>query len=633
MDPPRRPAPANPPTPHPKPAPEHTGETASGSHTAAGEGTSNVFPIVPHEPKTDEMIGPYRILRELGRGGMAVVYEAQDTELPRRVALKVLLSGNADPQGKLRFVREAHAQAKITHDHVVTIYRVGEARGVSYIAMPVLNGQTLAQALSATPRPPVSHVVRIGGEIAEGLAAAHAAGLIHRDIKPSNIWLEAPKWRVKILDFGLARDPHATTASAGDITIDGHVVGTPAYMSPEQAAGHAVDHRTDLWSLGVVLYQMTTGQKPFTGASTLNLMTAIISVEPPAPVELAPDVPPALSALILRLLAKHPDDRPASADEVVAQLDAIARSQTAAPVFVVWHPTNATTPAAAPNPWSDIESTEGAALTPRTTRTRREPEEEDPRRSRRDSEARSLKWVWIGGGTALLAVLLGGLVWLAVAAVSPKTKPTEQVEKPPAQPKPVPTPVPAPKSVPDSERSAAEQLLPEAKLKLLPDNGPEVEVGPGGTLPAGKFTVQVIDFESNKGLDANFVTRTFLPAVTNLKGLAEVRMDRWQMELSAEHVRQLAAMPLTGTLSRLDAAVELTPASLNELKKFRHLDDLTVVVPEPDDALFARLAELCLQPRHRQNQCERTPDAREAFVLVHVNPFIQRVSPIAARAR
>ena len=155
------------------------------------------------------MIGPYRVLRELGRGGMAVVYEADDTELARRVALKVLVGPAADEQGKRRFVREAQAQAKVNHEHVVTIYRVGEARGISYIAMPILNGQTLAQALTTVTRPPLSSTIRIGLEIAEGLAAAHAVGLIHRDIKPSNIWLEAPKLRVRILDFGLARPPHA----------------------------------------------------------------------------------------------------------------------------------------------------------------------------------------------------------------------------------------------------------------------------------------------------------------------------------------------------------------------------------------------------------------------------------------
>jgi serine/threonine protein kinase len=611
---PSRPNPSRP-VPSARPALDGGSSTAphsGGFFTASG-------PAAPREPQPGDMIGPYRLVRELGRGGMAVVYEAEDTELPRRVALKVLLTAGADLQTKARFVREGHAQAKVSHEHVVTIFRVGEADGASYIAMPVLNGTTLAQALLDNPHPPVGEVVRIGAEIAEGLAAAHTAGLIHRDIKPANVWLEAPKWRVKILDFGLARDPQD---EGTEITIRGSAVGTPAYMSPEQAAGQEVDHRTDLWSLGVVLYQMSTGRKPFSGESRLNVMAAILTGEPPAPQALVPGLPRALSVLVLRLLAKNPAQRPASAAAVAAELDAIARELTAPKVVVVSLPSAASAPSA--NPWSDLDSsgtdtgpravvksgtgTRPALPTRRRERTRDEDEDdrdeddrdrESDRRRRRDrnrdrdedesEKPRSFKWLWIGGAT-VLAVALSALVWMAVVAVSPKTKSTEAVEQ---KEKEKGKEQPRPPKPPENDRAAAETLLPVAALKVrVNDVRQDAEIPPGGTLPAGKITVTQIDFRDNKALDAAFVANTFLPAVSNMKFLAEVRMTRWQMELSAEQVGKLAAMPLSDTLTRLDAPMELTAASAAELKKFRSLTDITLTVADPDDAMFGRLAEL-----------------------------------------
>ncbi len=581
MDPPRRPAPPR--APHP----DTTGETAASPRTTAGRESPSLFPPAPGEPQPGALIGPFRIVGELGRGGMAVVYEADDTELPRRVALKVLLPAGADAQAKARFIREAHAQAKITHDHVVTIYRVGEANGVSYIAMPVLKGQTLARALSITPRPPMAHVLRIGIEIAEGLAAAHAKGLIHRDIKPSNIWLEGQKLRVKILDFGLARDPHAHQQL--DITIRGHVVGTPAYMSPEQARGEPIDHRTDLWSLGVVLYQMTTGLKPFAGDNTLSVMTSIISTEPDPPLGLVPDMPPALSALIQRLLSKEPDGRPATADEVVEELTAIAQAPTGR--VVVWQPPQAA------DPWSDIDATDADAPAPApgADRDREEPRRRTRRRDNDDSEdkPRSYKGLLIGVGAALGTVLLGGLVWLAVSAVSPKTKPTEPVVQKPDDPKPPPVP-PKKKDppAPDSERAAAEKLLPLAKLTVFVDGGSTHEVLAGGKLPEGRLTVTMIDFGESKDINRLYVANTFLPAVTDLRALTDVRMKHWQLELSAADIRLMSGMPLAKSLRRLDAPVELTHESLVHMKKFEQLNDVTFTVPQPDDALFGRLAEL-----------------------------------------
>jgi len=273
-------------------------------------------------------IGRYVLLDELGRGGMGVVYRAEDPRLKREVALKVMLPQfAANPQAKARFVREARAQAKVEHDHVAAIFEVDEHDGLPYLAMPLLKGMTLQAALKANPRPPLPEVVRLGREMAEGLAAAHEKGLVHRDIKPANVWLEGKKLRVKVLDFGLARVSDTVidteNSETGPVTHQGAIVGTPAYMSPEQARGDAVDGRTDLWSLGVVLYQMTTGELPFSGKSVLAILARLAADTPPLPITKNPAVSQPLSDFVMRLLAKDPANRPATAEIAAEELRAI----------------------------------------------------------------------------------------------------------------------------------------------------------------------------------------------------------------------------------------------------------------------------------------------------------------------
>jgi hypothetical protein len=274
-------------------------------------------------------LGSYRILRVLGAGGMGVVFQAQDVHLERMVAIKAMLPTLAvSASARQRFLREARAAAAIDHDHIVHIYQVGEDRGVPFLAMQFLRGESLEDRLRRAGRLPVNEVLRIGREIAQGLAAAHAQGLIHRDIKPANIWLETPRdpgqgARVKILDFGLAR-----AAAAGvHLTQSGAILGTPAYMAPEQAGGKGVDHRCDLFSLGCVLYQMSTGRLPFQAADTISTLIAVATHDPTPPVEIEPRVPPALSELIVRLLAKNPNDRPASARAVIDAIRVIEQGQ------------------------------------------------------------------------------------------------------------------------------------------------------------------------------------------------------------------------------------------------------------------------------------------------------------------
>jgi serine/threonine protein kinase len=278
-----------------------------------------------------DTFGPYRVLKELGTGGMGAVYLAVDTRLSRRLALKVMLPELAtNREARERFLREAKSAAKVTHDNVVTVYEADERDGVPYIAMQLLQGYPLDQFLK-TKGPPLAHVVRIARETALGLAAAHDLGLVHRDIKPANLWLEAPNGRVKVLDFGLAKPVGTDT----ELTASGAVQGTPAFMSPEQARGLRVDHRTDLWSLGAVLYRLCTGRNPFAGPSVTAVLVALGTEEPTPVRELNPNVPEVLAELIHQLLAKQPEDRPQTAADVAERLGAIPVPSHPMPATVV----------------------------------------------------------------------------------------------------------------------------------------------------------------------------------------------------------------------------------------------------------------------------------------------------------
>jgi hypothetical protein len=283
----------------------------------------------PQQPDELGRLGDYRVLRRLGRGGMGAVYLAEDTRLRREVALKVMAPRlAADERSKVRFLREARAAAGIRHPNVVTIYDVNEQGEVAFISMERLRGVTLEAWLTQKGTPPLPHVVRIAAEVASGLAAAHERGLVHRDVKPSNVWLEKPAGTVKLLDFGLAVQPDTDTR----VTADGLAVGTPEYMAPEQARGEPVDHRADLFSLGVLLYRMCTGRQPFTGPNSLAVMHAVTAHTPPPVRALNPDIPVGLDHLIQRLMAKFAKDRPASAEEVIRELRGPLTTPTGATV-------------------------------------------------------------------------------------------------------------------------------------------------------------------------------------------------------------------------------------------------------------------------------------------------------------
>ena len=262
---------------------------------------------------------------------MGVVFHAEDLVLNRPVAIKAMLPGvAAKPINRERFMREARAMAAVKNEHVITIYQVTLDRGVPYLAMEFLEGEPLDRRLVRENRPSIAEAVRIGLETAEGLASAHDRNLIHRDIKPANLWLVKPRGRVVILDFGLARVAEEDSC----LTRTGIILGTPSYMSPEQARSQPLDPRSDLFSLGVVLYRLVTGKLPFTGPDAFAVLAALALEEPKAVWEVNPDVPWPLAKLIMQLMSKDPDERPANATEVAQALIEVEKELRNPPVIL-----------------------------------------------------------------------------------------------------------------------------------------------------------------------------------------------------------------------------------------------------------------------------------------------------------
>ena len=267
----------------------------------------------------------YRIVESLGAGGMGVVYRAHDLHLERDVAVKILPEGLlADDEARQRFRREALALSKLKHAHIDIAFDFDSQDGVDFLVMELVLGETLQQRLKAGALPE-AEVRRLGLQIASALEAAHEAGVLHRDLKPGNIML-GERGDVKILDFGLAK--HFTTgAHAGDTTLTAltapeTVLGTLAYMAPEQTLGKPLDVRSDLYSLGVVLFELATGRRPFEAEQSFALASAILHEPPPSPRKLAPKLSRALEAVILKCLAKEPSERYATARALIHDLKA-----------------------------------------------------------------------------------------------------------------------------------------------------------------------------------------------------------------------------------------------------------------------------------------------------------------------
>ena len=279
-------------------------------------------------------LGQYEILSALGAGGMGEVYRALDTKLNRPVAIKFLSDELADADARRRFQREAQTASSLNHPHIVTVHDVGEFDGRQFLVTEFVDGGTLkdwAQAAKRTWR----ETIELLTGVADGLAAAHAAGIVHRDIKPENI-LVAKNGYAKLSDFGLAKLWEATdnleltrTRSAGH-TRPGMIVGTIAYMSPEQAAGQPADARSDIFSFGVVLYELVAGRRPFEGATDLERLQALIGRPPPPLADSSPDLPADLRNLVEKALEKDPAERYQTARELVVDLRRSTRATTTA---------------------------------------------------------------------------------------------------------------------------------------------------------------------------------------------------------------------------------------------------------------------------------------------------------------
>ena len=277
-----------------------------------------------------ERLGPYEIEAQLGQGGMGEVFRARDTRLHRTVAIKIVRPEFARRTDfRERFQREARAVSALNHPHICGLYDIGEHNGLDYLVMEYVEGESLA-ALLKRGTLPVAQALQYSAETAGALAAAHARGIVHRDLKPANIMITAAG--VKVLDFGLAkRSDRAESQDAATVTMEaetsaGQILGTVAYMSPEQAEGRPLDARSDIFSLGVVMYEMLCGRRPFHGGTTLALLASILREEPEAPRLLRPETPPELERIVLRCLAKKPEDRYASSAELRDDLEACRKT-------------------------------------------------------------------------------------------------------------------------------------------------------------------------------------------------------------------------------------------------------------------------------------------------------------------
>ena len=295
-------------------------------------------------PLIGESLLHYKILRKLGAGGMGLVYEAQDSQLGRRVALKFLPPEMAqDNQLLERFQREARAASSLNHPNICTIHAIAQHEGRHFIVMELLEGGTFAQKISGQPLE-MDKLLPLAIQIADALESAHAKGIVHRDIKPANLFL-TERGQVKILDFGLAKVSYGeiaktasvveedTLAFSNDLTSPGAAVGTVSYMSPEQARGQLVDARTDLFSTGTVLYQMATGTLPFQGETSAVIFDAILNRDPRPAAELNPTLPPDFVRIIEKTLEKDRNLRYQTATELKTDLSRVKRDLESPPLF------------------------------------------------------------------------------------------------------------------------------------------------------------------------------------------------------------------------------------------------------------------------------------------------------------
>ena len=429
---------------------------------------------------SEQKIGRYEIVGELGRGAMGVVYKATDPNIGRTVALKTMrldVHGLESADLMRRFQNEARAAGLLNHPNIVTIYDAGEYEGIFYIAMEYLEGTTIQEMLAERRVLEPGDVVRFSREICKGLDYAHSHGIVHRDVKPANIMVTR-SGAVKIMDFGIAK-------AGASMTGTGQVLGTPSYMSPEQVKGKSLDGRADLFSLGVILYEMLTGEKPFAGQNVTTIIYKIVNENPIPPRELDATVPAGLSALALKALAKSPDERYQSGAEMARDLESYKKI---GPASLTAHATSGSTSV------PTGEKTVALPIQPVASGTVRIPNPSAtaakvaiapvPQSTQKPGTAKSRVSIV---GVLVLVLMLGSLAAAFAfyrshakaqlqAAIKKEQRPTPQPLATPS-PTPVaatPSPLPTPETTPTVEINASETSVPEkpwVKKKKQPTTG------------------------------------------------------------------------------------------------------------------------------------------------------------------
>jgi len=469
-------------------------------------------------------IGPYDVIERVGRGGMGEVFRAMDPALERIVALKILtpaLAGN--PEARRRFLREARAAAAVCHEHVVTIHAVGESGDVPYLIMQFVAGRSLQEKIDREAPLGLKEILRIGMQTASGLAAAHAQGLIHRDIKPANILLENGVERVKITDFGLAR-----AVSDSGLTQSGTIAGTPSYMSPEQAMGETLGPRSDLFSLGGVLYAMATGEPPFAADSVVAVLRRVCDDAPRPIRERNPETPDWLAATIERLMAKQPEGRFATAEEVAQLLR------------------------------GRLAELQGGAPVPRS-----------PTRSSKAAGRRRFAWAALA-----LFLLIASVALIALFSHYRPDRSDRRAEVSPAAPATDPAPSAAQlargreyTNIEDWPRALAEL---DMAIRLAPDNAAAYEARAFTRLRTGDFRGAIADCDEALRLDPDR-TNAYVNRGAALNGLGEWARARAELD---EFIRRVPRDPWShyhrgycrmllgdddGAVSDFDLAIELSP--------------------------------------------------------------------------
>jgi serine/threonine protein kinase len=558
-----------------------------------------------------QAIGGYRLVRVLGRGGMGIVYQAEDVQLNRMVAIKLMnpvMTENTECQQ--RFLREARVQASIDHANVVPIYQIGVSDGSLFIVMPMLKGQTLAERLQLSGNPTVAEVMRIGSQIAEGLAAAHELGLIHRDIKPSNIWLEEPSGQVKIFDFGLAREAFET-ANNEPLTGTGMTVGTVDYMSPEQARGLPLDARSDLFCVGVILFQMLTGSHPFRAHQHTATIAKLVAEPLPTLHEFNLNIPQELAELVDDLLARDVTARPSSARRVADDLRRIANgeSRTHTPLAV---------PASQPSLRHSIARTLALGLlliggvfaaqviTIRTPNGTLVLESDDPNvevvvkkngavvMDRTNNREITLavgeygielaeKKDGLRLNTDKFEITRNGTAIVRATLEKPKVQPPIAA-KPEAKPTPAPTPTPVVSRAADPDRTAAEVFINDWILQLrIRSTGTIIQLPPRTPPPSEPFDlVGLIGFRDEPTLDTEgYIASTLLPTISQCRSFERIGKNIPYSAPGMANAITMTKHPNFANWTNLCGyRMPITPETAPELAKWRNMQFLSLRVDQ-----------------------------------------------------